>query len=294
MNNLLKISYIKMNIKMRAEGFAELPEWTGSTIRGAIGTELLSALCIRGDGEYRCGECAEKCSAGILYASGSEAPNEQSVSPYIVSAGENSFDGENIEFGITLFSEGVKAAEDVLKILKKGLMLGASRVRFRLESVEDAVTDDVIYDGLCMIRPEIHEILPEYEYAEKLYVEFLTPYKTKVSAREFGFEQLVRAMLRRISTVMRLEGTEPDFDYQLLVEKASHVKLKYEDLRFVKTQRYSNRSESKMEVCGFTGMMVFEGDITPFMPLIRITEIIHAGKMCVMGLGEIKVCVLAK
>ena len=288
-----KIPYLIMNVKMRAaDGEAGLPVWFSSAVRGALGTEMLAAFCRCK--VINCTECTEKCSAGILYAGDPHHSNEQAISPYVISG--DSFDGENLEFRITLFSEGVRVASDVISVLRKGLRLGAGRSLFELVSVTDNETDEVIFDGLIQTEPVIHYFVFEdhktSESIKAVRVDFITPFRTKVSANQFSFETLIRASLRRISAVLKLSGETPEIDYEKLLHKAETVETEIRKFRTHKTQRYSNRSGSHMDVTGFTGYAVYRGDIAEFMPLFRFAEIINLGKLCVMGLGEIKVTVL--
>ena len=44
-----------------------------------------------------------------------------------------------------------------------------------------------------------------------------------------------------------------------------------------------------MNISGIVGQAVYSGDIKEFIPLIMFAEKFHVGKLCVMGLGKIKV-----
>ena len=284
--------YVVMNVKMCSLEPARLPHWFSSTIRGALGTELINNYCNLT--ETKCELCKKKCPAGILFAGDPHYTKEQVVSPYIISGDE--FDGENLTFKITLFSNAVAAANDVVSVLKKGLSLGSGKKRFELVSVTDDETGDVIFDGAIQTEPEIKSFScgPEcsFETVSTVRVDFVTPYNCKTETDKFTFETLVRAMLRRIRSVYRLEGNELDIDYNSVIERASQVKTAEQSFQNRKTQRYSNRSSSKMNVTGFTGYAVYKGDLKEFMSFLRLTEVIHAGKLCVMGLGEIIVTVI--
>ena len=66
-------------------------------------------------------------------------------------------------------------------------------------------------------------------------------------------------------------------------------------LRFFNNEsrtRYSSRSNTRWDVTGFTGIMIVSGDFSDFLPLMRISEIIGVGKLCVMGHGKIRISAL--
>ena len=284
------IPYIKLGISMVPCAPASLPEWASSTVRGAFGNRILEAFCT--ENGYHCPQCRNICSAGILYGNAQPDRSDEAINPYIINFEKNAFDGKKLYFEMTLFSDGVSTVDDVLAVLKSGLALGADRIRFDLTEIKDIITGNLIYDGKNFFRPEIHHIKVEDQNARKICIEFVTPYKTKLNSANFGFEQLIRAVLRRISSVMRLSEIYPDFDYQKIISESSGIITKYRDIRNEKMRRYSNRARAKMDFAGFTGVMICEGDLGGFIPLLRAAEILHAGKMCVMGLGKIKVYIL--
>ena len=284
------IPYIKMKVSMVPVAPASLPEWASSTVRGAFGNRILEAFC--SDGQYDCPHCQKICSAGILYGNAQPDRSDEAINPYIIYCGKNSFNGEELNYDLTLFSEGVRTVDDVLAVLNAGLALGSGRTLFKLTGITDAVSDKVIFDGTSFFRPDVYNMEFEEEKAAKICIEFVTPYKTKLNNADFRFEQLVRAVLRRTSSVMRLSEIYPDFDYQGIIGRAARVNTKYRAFINENMTRYSNRAGAKMNFAGFTGVMICEGDLTEFMPLLRAAEILHAGKMCVMGLGNIRTYIL--
>lgn len=284
------IPYIKMRVSMVSETPAPLQKWASSTIRGAFGNRMLAAFCTTGS--YKCQYCTERCNAGVLYGTAQPDRSEESINPYIINCDSNAYDGRTLVYDFTLFSEGVDTVDDVLAVLNSGLELGPDRTVFRLSEITDAENGDVIFDGTNYFKPEIRHMKFEEQPAKKICIEFITPYKTKLSMNGFGFEQLVRASLRRVSTAIRNAGGCPDFDYSSLVSKSAEITTKYRALKEEHMTRYSNRSKSKMELSGFVGIMICEGDLSGFIPLLRAVETIHVGKLCVMGLGKIKVYIL--
>jgi hypothetical protein len=44
-----------------------------------------------------------------------------------------------------------------------------------------------------------------------------------------------------------------------------------------------------MKLGGLVGSLTLEGDVAPFAPLLRATEILHSGKGAVFGLGKVEV-----
>lgn len=287
-----QIPYLKIKVTMKTfQNGAILPQWLGSAIRGALGAKLLEKCCVYP--EYECQICDDRCSAGILFGTSSSEKSEETISPYIVNCEKDVFDGESIYFYITLFAEGTDTFYDVADVLMSGLELGADRVPFFLTKVTDALTGREFFNGSEVIRPELNNIeCLKYENVNRIMVEFITPYKTKIKLNDFGFEQLIRAVFRRLSTLIKQSGGEINFDFKLMIEKSKKINMRYKDVQIEKVRRYSNRSEMSMNLTCFTGMMVFEGELDEFVPYLKAVEVLNCGKMCVMGFGETKVSFL--
>jgi CRISPR/Cas system endoribonuclease Cas6 (RAMP superfamily) len=119
-----------------------------------------------------------------------------------------------------------------------------------------------------------------------------TPLRLKFDNRlqaELPFHVLVRAMLRRMSSLMNaFAGGEPNLDYRGLVKKAESIEIKENNLSWYDWQRYSFRQDKKMLMGGMTGNVIYSGDISEFLPLIAFCEKVHLGKQTTFGLGKIK------
>src|SRR3954447_21370243 len=61
------------------------------------------------------------------------------------------------------------------------------------------------------------------------------------------------------------------------------------DLRWLDWERWSQRQSAAMKLGGLVGSLTLEGDVSPFAPLLRAAEILHAGKGAVFGLGKVEV-----
>ena len=130
-------------------------------------------------------------------------------------------------------------------------------------------------------------------------VNLLTPkYKSEARilydghlALDLEFHILIRNLLRRLSLLYYFHcGGDPSgWDFKGLIEKAKEVRVKEKKLRWHDWERYSGRQETRMKMGGFLGEIIFEGEIGPFMPLIKAGEILHVGKGTSFGLGKYRI-----
>jgi hypothetical protein len=97
-------------------------------------------------------------------------------------------------------------------------------------------------------------------------------------------------MLRRTLELAHahVPGAALDWDFRPLLDQASDVRVAAADLAWQEQERWSQRQQTAMRLGGVVGTMAFEGDLTPFAPLLRTAELVHVGKGATFGLGQVK------
>jgi CRISPR-associated endoribonuclease Cas6 len=174
--------------------------------------------------------------------------------------------------------------------------LGKGREKFGLQSVDlDAET---IYDaGSKTLRQFKTARVPldgtpgRGRKKGTLTLSFLTPTRIVYNSDltlDLEFHMLVRNLLRRISLLSYFHGNGrlAAFDFKGLIEKAKEVKVIGRDLRWWDWERYSGRQERRINMGGFVGDVTFEGDLRPFIQILKAGEILHVGKGTAFGLGR--------
>ena len=105
-----------------------------------------------------------------------------------------------------------------------------------------------------------------------------------------SFPVLVRALIRRNTALLNTWGQgEPDLDYSGLARLAQEVQVTGGRLTWLDWQRYSARQDRKMFMGGLIGEIEYQGDLAPYMPFLKMAEIVHAGKNTAFGLGKINI-----
>jgi hypothetical protein len=128
-------------------------------------------------------------------------------------------------------------------------------------------------------------------YLPLLTCNFLTPTRLKFKdglTMEFTFRMLVFKMLRRVLELahFHVPGATIDWEFHPLLVAADEVKIIRRNLEWVDWERRSNRQKTEMKMGGFVGEMVLEGELAPFLDLLRMCEVVHVGKGCVFGNGK--------
>lgn len=123
-------------------------------------------------------------------------------------------------------------------------------------------------------------------------ITFQTPTRLKFNntlISEFSFRMLAFKMIRRVLELAHFHLPEANLDWEFhdLLTATNSVKIIRRQLQWVDWERRSNRQNTEMKMGGFVGEIELEGDLTPFIHLLRTCEIVHVGKGAVFGNGKI-------
>lgn len=121
----------------------------------------------------------------------------------------------------------------------------------------------------------------------------MTPLRQRFDGRitdKIEFHILIRNLLRRISSLSYFHcGEKFQVDFKGLIERAKAVNQIKSDLHWYDWKRYSTRQEEWMSLGGVTGKVSYEGELTEFMPLLKLGEYVHVGKGTSFGLGKYEI-----
>lgn len=306
--------YGKYQFLCRLSDEAVLPHYKGSTFRGVFGRALKRVVCALKREE--CENCLlkQRCVYALVFETGlsSEASQGSRIAspphPFVIEpplTSETHFrKGESFDFNALLFGDANKnlpyfvyAFEQMGKI-GIGKRINGKRGHFELEEVtcggrtiytgtEQKLNTDGAFGVLSLPDAEKY---PKGDF--QLRLSMLTPLRLKFENRlkaDLPFHVLVRAMLRRISSLFNAYGSgEPDLDYRGMVRRAEDVKILDHDLGWFDWRRFSFRQDKPMLMGGMTGSVTYEGKLGEYLPLIELCSEVHLGKQTSFGLGMIK------
>lgn len=296
------------------ENDAILPSYKGSTFRGVFGWALKKTVCALRQQE--CGQCLlkERCVYSLLFETpqgdkpGSASPVNSVPHPFVIkpplTTRTRFVKGAPFDFDLLVFGEANKNlpyfvyAFETMGKMGIGKKVDGNRARFVLNEVRAG--GDVIYTDKT---PQLETSPPEQLTLEapdsqedqvfRLEITLETPLRLKFENRlqaDLPFHVLVRAMLRRVSSLMSAyDGGEPDLDYRGLVQRGKAVSTHEKDLRWYDWKRYSSRQDKIMLMGGITGSVTYEGKLGEFLPLLDFCSKVNIGKQTAFGLGKIKI-----
>ena len=305
--------YGQYRFHCRLDRNAALPAYKGSTFRGAFGIALKQVVCALK--RQSCDDCLLR--GQCLYTRVFETPlalapekksrMAQVPHPFVIQpplTEQTHFPaGADFDFELLLFGEFNQHlpyfiyAFDRMGHTGLGKKLNGRRAAFTLETVH--LNNAEIYSKTTR-SIQMKEYVPLLRLPDpatadppttRVRITLETPLRLKYRNRfkaDLPFHVLVRAMLRRISSLMATYGNgEPALDYTDLVARAENIKITDSTLKWVDLRRYSNRQNSKLFIGGLAGTITYQGDMTDYLPLIEFCSKTHIGKQTAFGLGKI-------
>ncbi len=291
---------------------ARLPGYLGSTLRGALGWALIKTSCTLK--QHTCHECPlrQQCAHGWLFATEpykngedriiNARPHPLVIQPQLDGISEKG-EGDKLLFSILLFGRGNEYLPHLVHAIrqmgKAGIGQGRGRGmgRFSLRRVTAGKETCFTSTNAILQRPgRIREctLAPARAgQAKAVRLTLRTPLRLKRHNKlqiDLSFAEVIRACLRRISALEAIYGQgEPDLDYAGLVRKAGDVRIRDNNLHWQELFRWSNRQRRKISLAGLAGSCVYEGDVSPFLPLLAYCREVHIGKQTIFGLGWIDI-----
>lgn len=220
---------------------------------------------------------------------------------------------EYLPYLIYVFKEIGKSGIGASIHAKKGKNFGG---RFELVEVYDDIGEKLVYsqaDGTmhsCYKIISWNDIMAESAVlGDNLTIDFLTPVRVKEMqgndiklTKLKSFPQLIAHLYWRLLNLAYFHCNPNKLDdeqYNNLTYKAGQERKKLSQIEDVylaenhtywqEYDRWSNRQQTKMTLGGFMGRATFSGNLTPYLPLLRLGEYAHLGKQTMFGLGKYKI-----
>jgi CRISPR-associated endoribonuclease Cas6 len=302
-----------------------LPSYKGSTLRGGFGNAFRKVVCALKKNDCDDCILKEKCVYSYVFETPPPSDTKimrkykAAPHPFVIEPPPEKRRSytpkDEISFGLTLIGRAIDYLPYFIYTFDElGKMgIGKGRGKYELKTVksqESKVKSEkqIIYSSdtktLKSFKPSVlnlHFNSPQPPLKIRggaegggvmsLTLNFLTPARLIYDSHltlDLEFHMLIRQLLRRISLLSYFHcGIDmSDWDFRGIIEKAKEVTVKKRHLKWYEWERYSARQDTRMNMGGFVGEITFEGNIEPFMPLIKAGEVLHVGKGTGFGLGK--------
>jgi CRISPR-associated endoribonuclease Cas6 len=304
------LAFQKFLFTLEAKEPLVLPSYKGSTLRGGFGYAFKRVVCALREKE--CQDCLLKEKCIYSYVFETPPPSDTKIMrkytsaphPFVIEPPPEKkrgfIPGNDINFGLILIGRAIDYLPYFIYTFEElgKIGIGKGKGKFKLKSV--GCDGKTIYDSESKtIKPSKTASLSfcsigSGKGCSNIELNFLTPTRILYNGSltlDLQFHILIRQLLRRLSLLSYFHcgGNPSEIDFGGIIERAKEVKVKKSNLRWYDWERYSARQDTRMKMGGFVGEITFEGDIKPFMPLIRAGEGLHVGKGTSFGLGKYEV-----
>jgi hypothetical protein len=314
----LPLTYGCFTVTLRPERALALPPYPGSMFRGAFGWALQRVVCVTRT--HDCPPCLLKERCVFPYVFDTPPPAGTRIMrkypsaphPFVLEppfpGGVSVAAGEPVRLGLTVIGKALQYLPYLVFAFERlgRTGLGPGRVRCGVVTLEGALDGHayVLYDAADRSLRATEPFTQVASLAlgpseppgtkgetERLRVEFLTPVRIVFEERladSLEFHVLVRSLLRRLAHLSYFHcGGDPlTVAFREWIERAKHVRTVSHSLRWYDWERYSGRQQTRMSLGGLLGSIAYEGELTPFLPLLRAGEALHVGKGASFGLGR--------
>jgi hypothetical protein len=167
---------------------------------------------------------------------------------------------------------------------------GARQVVMRageaLVSLPDAPVTHEQVAAWCAARGEVR----------RLTLRLRTPLRLVVEGQlvqRLSFDALLRRVCRRLTDLARAYAGVDGIDFRAVLEQAPAVQVAEDRTKWVELESKSTRQGRALPIGGLVGSITYEGDLTPFLPLLLWAELVSVGKDVTKGNGVIEVALPA-
>lgn len=298
---------------LEVTGLMVLPPYKGAVFHGALGNSFRRALCADRGG--KCSVCLvrHRCRYKAIFDTQPlpDLPDAgkyvQAPRPYVLNpplTNKQIFHiGDSLSFELVLIGEAIEALPYwVYAAIEAGRRgVGRERGRYRLTSVEQLEIDGKcevlkkpIYDGATQTLRSFHESwgptsYPADDNATSVTLRLITPLRLKVRgelATDFSFPLFFERLTHRLALLAKFFGCRSTVaDFPELLDRSHQLSTQCEDLHWYDWERYSGRQKDVMRLGGIKGKITVNGQLSAFMPVLRLGEHMHVGQGTTFGLG---------
>jgi hypothetical protein len=318
-----RLSFIRYDIQLAAgpQGLV-LPPYKGATFRGGFAGTLQRLVC--STGARQCKPCPLKaeCPYASVFESGpppgAEAlRNYESLPrPFILEPPLEEktayAPGEPLIFCLVLFGRAANLLPYFIIALDEFSRQGIGRGRRPFTVAQVAAVNPLTGERAVVYAPADRVVRPrdlgitgraiwDNALAEvagdgpvtAFKISFLTPTRLTFDGQPVRvpeFHIIIRNLLRRVSSICYFHhGFAYEADFPAIIARAAEIELIENRTRWLAWERYSSRQDKRVPLGGLVGEAVYGGPAALFWPLLRLGELLHAGKGTVFGQGKFRV-----
>ena len=269
-----------------------LPEYAGSTLRGAFGHALRQLSCVTR--AKTCTGCmlAATCPYSRIFEPTASGTLATPPVPYVIEppqwGARQYLPDEMLAFHFTLIGKAIDHLPLCIMAWQRAFArgVGAGDGTARLSAVWHD-TSIIYHPGNSVAAHTQLITLKGEDVPESITLEFLTPLRLQENGRALPPSKLtprplLTALMRRASLLAELAQTDQFSQLAVLADGIEgRVEMEWRDWT-----RRSSRQQCTMQLGGCIGNWTLTGDLAPFWNFLRLGVYLHVGKEASFGLGQ--------
>ena len=208
---------------------------------------------------------------------------------------------EKIKIRLVLIGKAINYVPFFVSAFEKlGKMgLGQNRGKYNLDFIVDEQNrkvydgDTKIVSGNFFVQNSSNGGYGTADRVGGIQLDFVTPTRVLNNNKpttNLTFDLLLRNIMRRGSALAEIHCEKSwNVDFRKIIDSSKSIQTKNSSLEWFDWGRYSKRQQREMKLGGFINAIQYEGDITPYIALVRLGEIIHIGKNTTFGMGQYRI-----
>jgi len=294
----------KFEFALRTENSFGLPDFKGSTFRGKFGHVLKRTICVMPHHNCEICQLRAQCAYPYLFETHNER-REEVPRPFILepplSHKRFYLKDEWMYLNLVLVGRAIEFLPYFVycfdRMGKEGV--GVDRGRYCLASVRGIDLDGSkreIYNHQTQQLSNHFSVIDLEQFKAGLRpqvtLEFLTPAQLKKEGRPVRrpeFAVLLGNILRRYHSLRYFHDSGEREKFEIDWAAAEKIEIVQQDLQDRQLKRFSNRQQRPVVLNGFEGRITYRGNLSQFLPWLKIGEYLHVGKGAVFGMGWYRV-----
>lgn len=282
-----------------------LPEYAGSTLRGAFGRALRKISCMTKQADCKGCPLYRSCPYTNIFETPAPTEHElqkfsQVPNGYIIEPpewGEKIYlQGDKFTFSLVLFGRLIEQLPLIAFAFKRAFEYNVGRGKANLIGVNkilqnSTVLQPILIDG-NIIEYDKQIYLPESLLSD-LTIQLETPLRLQENGKPLQPQQINKdrffiGLAKRLSLLSEFHHQPLNIDFELLKNQLLNVQ-DHKQLRWQDWTRYSSRQDQKMKLGGVVGTWTFQYLSEELATLLYLGQWLHCGKNATFGLGKYRI-----
>ncbi len=291
------ITLTKQIVTLKANQAQTWPSFAGSKLRGAFGHALKQAACITQ--AATCDHCPvlKSCAYGEVFESvpinqlnlpNKVHPSYKNRPPAITFRASQTSTalaaGDSFDFGVTLIGD--------VSCFLPSLLNAWQQAAQKLSKSEGALVLGSVKTVSSKVLNLSADDLPSAA-VDSIEIEFESPFRVQHNGKliknpqELSASTVLMSAVQRVAQIIETRvGVSSEFmQFRALSEIAARC-VATSELTWSDLKRYSNRQKRSIPLGGLVGTIRITGDLTPFMPYLKLAQELQIGKETTFGLGR--------